>query len=284
MKGIFSKWYFWIGVFIFLSVVFSGKDKEEKEHLEQDKAVSVEIQDLDINYIEDDEQEMEVFETENIVQSKGFKVLTVVDGDTISVETEEGKETIRIIGINTPETVDPRKPVECFGKEASEKARELLFGKYVTLEADPSQEDRDKYGRLLRFVFLPDGGDYGKTMIGLGYAYEYTYNLPYKYQAEYKEAQSLAQSSKEGLWADDACDNTKEESVLEDDSNSNLNSEGSVNYNSSSNYSCSSDYYNCSDFSTHQEAQEAFVACGGPEIDTHKLDADGDGEACESLP
>jgi micrococcal nuclease len=133
------------------------------------------------------------------------KVVKVVDGDTVDVDIDGKTERIRIIGINTPETVDPRKLVECFGKEASARAKQLLDGKSVRLEADPSQGERDKYDRLLRFVFLEDGTDFGNTMIKDGYAHEYTYDSPYKYQSEYRAAQRDAESGKRGLWADNAC-------------------------------------------------------------------------------
>lgn len=86
-----------------------------------------------------------------------YKVSQVVDGNTIKVDLNGTIETIRLIGINTPETVDPRKPVECFGKEASDKAKALLSNTNVSLEADPTQGERDKYGRLLRYVFMEDG-------------------------------------------------------------------------------------------------------------------------------
>lgn len=135
-------------------------------------------------------------------------VIKVVDGDTMSVSVNGATETIRIIGINTPETVDPRKSVECFGKEASAKAKEYIAnaGNTVWLEADPTQGERDKYQRLLRYVFTNNGSvDYGESMIATGYAYEYTYNTPYKYQASYKQAQKDAESKKLGLWADNAC-------------------------------------------------------------------------------
>jgi len=139
-------------------------------------------------------------------QKDGFYAVTkVVDGDTIEVDIDGKREKIRIIGINSPETVDPRREVECFGKEASAKAKELLSGQKVRLENDISQAERDKYNRLLRYVFLSNGMDFGKIMIQQGYAYEYTYDLPYKYQKEYKEAQQLAQTSNIGLWSDGVC-------------------------------------------------------------------------------
>jgi micrococcal nuclease len=134
------------------------------------------------------------------------QVVKVVDGDTIDVVIGGVKDKIRIIGINTPETVDPRRPVECFGKESSNFAKQTLNGKTVQLESDPTQADRDKYNRLLRFVFLNDGAvDYGKLAISEGYANEYTYEVPYKYQIVYKQTEREARTAKKGLWADNAC-------------------------------------------------------------------------------
>jgi micrococcal nuclease len=133
------------------------------------------------------------------------QVVKVVDGDTIDVSINGVREKIRIIGLNTPETVDPRKGVECFGREASNFAKQTLSGKTVYLEADPTQAERDKYNRLLRFVFVDGTLDFSLFMIQEGYGYEYTYDLPYKYQAAYKKAQEEAKNNKKGLWADNAC-------------------------------------------------------------------------------
>lgn len=130
------------------------------------------------------------------------EVVKVVDGDTIDVLIDSKVERLRLIGINTPETVDPRKPVECFGIEASNKAKSQLTGKKVFLENDGSQDERDKYNRLLRYVFLEDGTNFNLIMIREGYAYEYTYELPYKYQSEFKDAQIKASNEKIGLWGD----------------------------------------------------------------------------------
>ena len=137
--------------------------------------------------------------------SSSSAILKVIDGDTLDVDVNGVKTKIRVIGINTPETVDPRKKVECFGKEASDKAKVLLSGKAVVLKSDPTQSDKDKYGRLLRYVTLPDGSDYGLAMIYEGYAYEYTYDIPYQNQNAYKEAQKQAQDNNVGLWKDDLC-------------------------------------------------------------------------------
>ncbi len=133
------------------------------------------------------------------------EITRVVDGDTVEALINGAKERIRLIGINTPETVDPRRKVECFGKEASAKARALLAGKNVKLVKDGTQDERDKYGRLLRHIFLADGKNFGLEMIRQGYAYEYTYRVPYAYQDEYKTAERLARDDGAGLWAANAC-------------------------------------------------------------------------------
>ena len=147
-----------------------------------------------------------------------YPVARVIDGDTISIMRSGKTVTLRLIGLDTPETVDPRKPVQCFGKAASDKAREILTGKIVRLEFDASQGILDKYGRTLAYVFLADpstslgasGTFFNKYMISEGYAHEYTYNLPYKYQKEFKAAEKRARDEQRGLWADDTCaGNTK---------------------------------------------------------------------------
>lgn len=140
-----------------------------------------------------------------------YQVVKVVDGDTLEVDLNGTTTKIRIIGIDTPETVDPRKPVQCFGKEASNKAKEILSNQLVTLVADQSQGNTDKYKRLLRYVYLPDGTDYGLYMISNGYAHEYTYDIPYEHQAQYKQAQADAMNGDKGLWSPNTCNgNTKQ--------------------------------------------------------------------------
>jgi len=140
--------------------------------------------------------------TDNVL----WLVTKVVDGDTIEVQFEGVKETIRFIGIDTPETKDPRKPVQCFGKEASAKTSELLKNQFVRLESDSSQSNRDVYKRLLRYVYRDDGLFVNKFLIEEGFAYEYTYKSnPYMYQKDFIEAQHLAQEQQKGLWGQDVC-------------------------------------------------------------------------------
>lgn len=122
------------------------------------------------------------------------KVSRVIDGDTIEIE---GGERVRYIGMDTPETVDPRKPVQCFGVEASKKNKELVEGKMVRLEKDIT--NRDKYNRLLRYVWL------GDTLVNLelvkqGFAHSYSYPPDVKYQEQIVAAEKQAREAKLGLW------------------------------------------------------------------------------------
>jgi|GEM_PF-2162384 len=128
-----------------------------------------------------------------------YMVTRIVDGDTLDVKINGKIERIRLIGINAPELS------KCFGLQASNKAKELLTGKNVLLESDESQGDKDKYGRLLRYVFFEDGTNFNKLMVSEGYAREYTYHLPYKYQQEFRQAQKKAMKAKKGLWGDNVC-------------------------------------------------------------------------------
>jgi len=132
-------------------------------------------------------------------------VVRVVDGDTVDVRLDGQVVRLRLIGIDTPEIVDPREPVQCFGREASAKAHELLDGQTVTLEADSTQDDVDRYGRRLRYIWLPDGRLFNQEMIGQGYAFEYTYRVPYKYQAEFKQTEREAREAQRGLWSPQTC-------------------------------------------------------------------------------
>ncbi len=149
-----------------------------------------------------------LFTTSPATDADAITISRVVDGDTVKVMIDGEEETIRIIGVNTPETVDPRKSVECFGKEASNATKEMLnVGEVITLTADPTQDDHDKYGRLLRYIADDSGQDVGLWLISQGYAYEYTYDIPYERQDTYKEAEDAAQAGELGLWGD-VCSST----------------------------------------------------------------------------
>ncbi|MCA9379709.1 thermonuclease family protein [Candidatus Dojkabacteria bacterium] len=126
---------------------------------------------------------------------------SIVDGDTIKVSDAEGFYTVRLIGIDTPETKDPRKEIECFGEEATLYLTKLIGNQKLILKSDSTQDDIDRYGRYLRYAFLKDGTNINKKMIEDGYAYEYTYSKPYYYQNEFINAQDSAQNGQLGLWS-----------------------------------------------------------------------------------
>jgi len=124
-------------------------------------------------------------------------VTRVVDGDTIRVEIDGQEFRVRYIGIDTPETVDPRRPVECFGEEAGERNRQLVDGKVVGLEKDVS--DTDSFGRLLRYVWA--GTEMvNATLVEEGYALASTYPPDVRYAEQFASLQTLARDSGRGLW------------------------------------------------------------------------------------
>jgi micrococcal nuclease len=187
------------------------------------------------------------------------QVVRVIDGDTIEVSIGGKTYKVRYIGIDTPETKHPEKPVEWMGKEAAAKNEELVGGKVVGLEKDISETD--KYGRLLRYVWV------GNLMVNaelvwLGYAQVSTYPPDVRYEDLFLEMQREAMEAGRGLWgptptplpANGLCD-------------------------------CSGDIYECPDFSTQTEAQACYEYCKSLGLgDIHLLDGDSDGIACESLP
>jgi len=130
---------------------------------------------------------------------KTFLVTKVIDGDTIEIE---GGKRVRYIGIDTPETVDPNRPVGCFGKEASSKNSELVLNKRVKLVKDVSETDR--YGRLLRYVYIDDifVNDY---LVAEGYAKASTYAPDVKYSEQFVNSERKAREEKKGLWSE-ACE------------------------------------------------------------------------------
>lgn len=134
-------------------------------------------------------------------------VTRVIDGDTLVVSLGGVEERVRVIGIDTPETVDPRREPACFGNAATARAKELLpVGTVVQLMSDPSQANRDRYDRLLRTVVLANGSDLGLQLIEGGFAYEYTYgSSPHQHQLLYRAAQVRAKLGEKGLWDPTIC-------------------------------------------------------------------------------
>ena len=131
-----------------------------------------------------------------------YRVAKVIDGDTIELDT---KQKVRYIGIDTPETKHPQKGVECFGKEAYEKNKELVEGKTVQLMKDVSEVD--KYGRLLRYVYvMPPEASMSATLfinqylVQEGYAHAATFPPDVTYSEQFRTLETEARSQNKGLW------------------------------------------------------------------------------------
>ncbi|MBU0999155.1 thermonuclease family protein [Patescibacteria group bacterium] len=197
-----------VALFIVIGIFGPKPEKGAVQNTDQDiptVAINSEIENGDPVVSETSSTSKVLKTTTDTNSYRYYSVSSVVDGDTVKINVDGTIETFRLIGMDTPETVDPRKEVQCFGVEASNKAKELLSGKKVRIETDASQGTYDKYNRLLGYVYREDGLFYNKYMIEQGYAHEYTYNSPYKYQTEFKNAQKLAQDNLRGLWSPNTC-------------------------------------------------------------------------------
>ncbi|MBP2422206.1 thermonuclease family protein [Microbacterium imperiale] len=139
-----------------------------------------------------------------VVLGVSAEVTAVVDGDTIDVRTAAGTERVRIIGIDTPEIGRDGAADECYAQEAREYVNDALYGRTVTIYPDPTQDDVDRYGRLLRHVLVDDRSIAQDTLVA-GMGYEYTYDAPYEGQGAHKAAQEAAAAAGAGLWS--ACEN-----------------------------------------------------------------------------
>jgi len=129
----------------------------------------------------------------------------VVDGDTIKVEARGFEDTVRVIGIDTPETVAPGRPVQCGGPAATAQMKRLLpTGQPVRLVTDPTQDTRDRYGRLLAYVYKPGRsgptGSVNYSLVASGHARVYIYNNePFRYAPQFLRAEARAKKAKRGI-------------------------------------------------------------------------------------
>jgi micrococcal nuclease len=133
---------------------------------------------------------------------KAFKVINVVDGDTIDIDTPDSNQThtrIRLWGVDTPETKEPNVPVQYFGPESAAFTEKLALGKQVRLYLDEVHHTRDKYHRLLAYVQLPDCNFLNELLISEGYAYA-DLRFRHSFYNKYQQLQACARSLKRGLW------------------------------------------------------------------------------------
>ena len=197
-------------------------------------------------------------------------VARVVDGDTIEVGRERILD-VRLIGIDTPETVHPSEPVQCFGPAASQRTRKALEGDVVRLEFDV--ERRDHYGRLLAYVW-DDAKLFNKVLVERGFATVSTYPPNVKYVERFVAAQRRARGADRGLWG--ACRRTTTDDRAAGPPDASMDGQGSGG-------GCTSAYtgacvpppppdLDCTD------VPNGFRSVGA---DPHGFDGDGDGVACE---
>ena len=182
-------------------------------------------------------------------------VIQVIDGDTIDVELNGEEYRVRYVGVDTPERGDP------FYREATDYNRQLVQGKTVILVQDVS--DTDRFGRLLRYIYLEDGTFVNAELVAEGFARPVTFP-PDVAEADYfQELQREARADQRGLWIENPL-NPNAPQTCE---------------------TCEYNAYNCRDFDSQQEAQACYEFCL-VEIneDIHRLDGGGDGLVCESLP
>lgn len=232
-----------IGLFLFLFIVGSLLPEDSPSPTITGKVVNEDFSERTEEFIE---------EPQNLApesQEEYFLVTKVIDGDTVHINGE----STRLICIDTPER----------GEEGYLKSTEflesLILNKEVIVEEDITK--RDKYNRLLYYIFTKKGDFVNEIMVRQGYAEAYPYYPDTRLCPQILEAEKQAKADKIGIWAEEP---KEEEQIIKDD--------------------CSSNIYNCGDFNTHAEAQEVFEMCGGVSNDVHDLDRDNDGSACETLP
>lgn len=129
-----------------------------------------------------------------------YAISYVTDGDTFTVNMDGREEKVRLIGVDTPETVKPNSPTECFGKAASDFTKQTLKGQTIRLEADPINQNRDRYNRLLRYAYLQDGSLLNATIIKEGYGFAYL-SFPFSKAEEFRQLQTEAKKNNTGLWS-----------------------------------------------------------------------------------
>jgi len=128
-----------------------------------------------------------------------YEVVRFSDGDTITVNMNGKNESVRMIGIDTPETHRPNSPVQCYGPAASAFTKNLIGSNKVRLESDSQNTNRDRYDRLLRYVYLPDGRLVQSEIIKGGYGFAYT-QFPFSKKADFVALEETAKQESKGLW------------------------------------------------------------------------------------
>lgn len=128
-----------------------------------------------------------------------YSINHFVDGDTIAVNMDGHEESVRFIGVDTPETHKPNTPVQCFGPQAAAFTQKEIGSTGVRLVSDSLSTDRDRYGRLLRYVYLPNGTNLNESLIQNGFGFYYPY-FPFSKSVQFSADEQAAIATKKGLW------------------------------------------------------------------------------------
>lgn len=258
-----------VGFVLFGLIIIAGSSSPEPERETQQASVSSSVQEGVSQEQEEEntesfsedgqEQEQEVKDEQQDVAAgaDNTRVTYVVDGDTVELESGE---RVRLIGIDTPERGD------VYYAQAKEKLEQLVLNKQVRLEKDISETDR--YGRLLRYLYVGDTF-VNLEMVQQGYAHAYTYPPDIRHSGQFLAAEQEARNKQVGLWAPEQQEAAQNPTPPPSPSSFSV-------------PSCASSDCDCAHFSSHAHAQW-FHDNHNPG-DSHRLDADNDGLACESLP
>ncbi|SFJ67131.1 micrococcal nuclease [Halobacillus dabanensis] len=280
MESRFRRFFFLFTLLFFFLVGCTTEDRVNEE---------IETKEQTEEHQETDQQEHEMEKSEapsEVEASKGdnpteqekvrAKVTNVVDGDTIDIQLKGKEERVRLLLVDTPETIHPSKPVQPFGPEASNYAKEVLLDEEVRVEYDGPK--RDHYDRILAYIWV-DGKNFNQQLLEKGLArYAYVYDPPYTHAEAMSEAESRAKQQDKGIWSIDGYVTdggfSTEEKEKRDSS-----------YKGDLPFNPDGPDRDCGDFTTQEGAQEFYEAAGGPGVDPHRLDGnDDDGLVCESLP
>lgn len=193
MVTIFSMFMKYIYLLFFIPVFFTGCSTIDKTSNEKESSHSFVLEEKQWN--DDKKEDKEIL---------GYEIWNVIDGDTLEVIIHEKTEKIRILGINTPEKEGGFRTAECFGDHASDYAKEYLDNKKVLLLESKTGDKKDRYGRLLRYVFV-EGEDFGAHLIKEGYAESYK-KFPHDRQSYYNTLESESQKQNKGMWNPENCE------------------------------------------------------------------------------
>ncbi|MFD1362839.1 thermonuclease family protein [Lentibacillus salinarum] len=264
-------------------------DKKTTEKAGETKQNQEQVNQKEKNIMEKSDSEADILKSQQNNAPEDAEKATiskVVDGDTIEVNYNGSTEDVRLLLVDTPETVHPSKPVQPFGPEASEFAKDTLTpGESVKIEFDGPK--RDNYDRLLGYIWH-DGHNFNKQLLKKGLArYAYAYDPPYTHQEAFQQAEANARNNEIGIWSIKGYVTpdgfASQSSGSEDNATSDSSNSGDLS--TVSGYDPNGTDRDCSDFDTQRAAQAFFEAAGGPEKDPHRLDgSDNDGKVCESLP